>query len=100
MASIAPLNQASRPRLRPGIRLRHDRSSGQLVLLAPERGLALNASAGEIIQRCTGELTVEEIATELMHIHRDLSLPMLEVQVMHFLRRLMDRGLLTMEMTR
>lgn len=97
MDSFVALSHESRPKLPPGIRLRHDRRSGQFVLLAPERGLALNESAAEIIRRCTGALSVEEITAELLRAHGDLPLAELEPQVFQFLQLLIERGLLTVD---
>lgn len=57
-----------RPRLSPAARLRFDTTTASYVLLAPERGLLLNASASEIVQRCTGALTVREIALEMLRL--------------------------------
>jgi pyrroloquinoline quinone biosynthesis protein D len=55
----------SGPRLKRHARLRHDPVRGRTVLLSPERGLVLNASAAEIVSRLSGKLTVEQIALEL-----------------------------------
>lgn len=97
MASFVALTQGSRPKLPAGIRLRHDRRSGQFVLLAPERGLALNESAAEIIRRCTGALSVEEITAELLRAQGDLPLAEFEPQVLQFLQLLIERGFLTVD---
>ena len=42
-------------------RLRFDRSPTRFMLLYPERGLVLNPTAADIVQRCTGERTVAAI---------------------------------------
>lgn len=55
-----------RPKLSRAARLRYDAPTRSYVLLAPERGLRLNDSASEIVQRCTGEFTVKEIAAEML----------------------------------
>jgi pyrroloquinoline quinone biosynthesis protein D len=57
-----------RPRLSHGTRLRYDAPTRSYVLLSPERGLRLNDSASEILLRCNGELTVKEIAAELLSV--------------------------------
>jgi hypothetical protein len=54
-----------RPKLSNAARLRYDAPTRSYVLLSPERGLRLNETASEVVLRCTGELTVREIATEL-----------------------------------
>ncbi len=53
------------PKLATKARLRFDRHSGQHMLMYPERGLALNESAAEILKRCDGTRSVKEIADEL-----------------------------------
>ncbi len=58
------LNQ--RPTLSPIARLRFDAQTQSYVLLSPERGLLLNDSASQIVQRCNGQLTIAEIASEVL----------------------------------
>jgi coenzyme PQQ biosynthesis protein PqqD len=55
-----------RPVLSRAARLRFDSRAGSYVLLSPERGLRLNASATAVVQRCTGELNVREIIAALL----------------------------------
>jgi coenzyme PQQ biosynthesis protein PqqD len=55
----------ARPRLASKVRVRFDRRSGSHVLLYPERGLALNATAAAIVELCRGDLTVAAIADRL-----------------------------------
>lgn len=64
MTFTAILDQ--RPKLSHAARLRYDAPTRSYVLLSPERGLRLNDCASEIVQRCNGELTVQEIASELV----------------------------------
>jgi coenzyme PQQ biosynthesis protein PqqD len=51
----------ARPRLAAKARLRFDRLSGGHLLLYPERGLALNATAAAVVVLCTGERTTADI---------------------------------------
>ena len=55
----------TRPRLAKKARLKIDPIEKKSVLLSPERGLVLSASAAEILARCDGERTVERISAEL-----------------------------------
>lgn len=57
-----------RPLLSRAARLRFEPQTDSYVLLSPERGLRLNASAAEIVQRCTGDLTVQQIIAELAEL--------------------------------
>jgi pyrroloquinoline quinone biosynthesis protein D len=57
------------PRLARGVRLHHDLVRARVVLLAPERVLALNASAIEVLRRCDGGRSLHAIACELSQLH-------------------------------
>jgi pyrroloquinoline quinone biosynthesis protein D len=76
-------------------RLRDDPRSGKPVLLAPERGLELNATGARIAVLCSGEPTVGEIVDRLI-AETDGSIPadQIESQVLSFLHALEERGLL------
>jgi pyrroloquinoline quinone biosynthesis protein D len=54
-----------RPRLPRGVRLRHDRVRDRWVLLAPERIFELDEIGLEILKRCDGSVTVEEMSAAL-----------------------------------
>lgn len=62
------------------------------MLLYPERGMALNSTAADVLQRCTGALTVGAIAAELAgkygHEPADV-----EREVLAFLHEMANRGL-------
>lgn len=62
------LNPQSRPRLAPGCRL-NDPGKEPRTLLMPERALRLQGPSLEIIERCDGQHTVEQIITELQEIY-------------------------------
>ena len=53
------------PRFPRGVRLRHDEVRGQWILLAPERILKPDGVALEILKRCDGKATLDEIADDL-----------------------------------
>jgi pyrroloquinoline quinone biosynthesis protein D len=82
----------SRPRLAAKARLRFDRKAARYLLLYPERGLELNATASDVLQRCTGERTVSDIVAELAERYRHEA-PAVEREVLAFLQALADRGL-------
>ncbi|MDZ4141961.1 MAG: pyrroloquinoline quinone biosynthesis peptide chaperone PqqD [Methylotenera sp.] len=54
-----------RPRLDSKYLLRWEKSQDAYVLLYPEGVIKLNATAAEILKRCTGETTAAGIAAEL-----------------------------------
>ena len=51
-------------KLARGVRLREDAARGQMILLAPERALALDEIAVEIVKALDGVRTLDEIAAE------------------------------------
>ena len=55
----------ARPRLPRGVRLTNSEAHGGFVLLAPERVFKPDPIALAILQRCTGEATLAEIADDL-----------------------------------
>jgi pyrroloquinoline quinone biosynthesis protein D len=65
MADDIVIASDARPRLPRGVRLTHNEAQGGWVLLAPERIFKADAIAAEILKRCTGEATLEEIVDDL-----------------------------------
>ena len=55
----------AKPRLPRGVRLTHNEAQGGWVLLAPERIFKADATAVEILRRCTGEATFGAIVDDL-----------------------------------
>jgi pyrroloquinoline quinone biosynthesis protein D len=56
------------PRLLPGVRM-NENSQQEPILLMPERVLKLNPSSVEIVSRCNGKNTVQQIAGELHQLY-------------------------------
>jgi pyrroloquinoline quinone biosynthesis protein D len=88
---IAP---EARPRLTAKARLRWDRRGERYMLLYPERGLVLNATGADIVRLCTGELTVAAIVDQLAAKYAAQPREALQGEVLTFLTRLAERGLL------
>lgn len=85
---------ARRPlRLARKARLRFDARSGKHLLLYPERGLELSASAARITQLCAEGLSASAIVARLAVDHPGEAPARLEAEVMDFLRALEARGL-------
>ena len=87
------MSPASRPQLARRARLRHDRRSGDYLLLWPERGLALNPTAADVLRLCTGAHTVAAIVACLAERYDHASTDRLSHDVLEFLSALEDRGL-------
>ncbi len=54
-----------RPRVGTGFRLQWEPAQQSWVLLFPEGMVKLNGSAGEIMKRCDGERSVDQIVADL-----------------------------------
>jgi pyrroloquinoline quinone biosynthesis protein D len=85
----------ARPRLAAKARLRWDRRGGRHMLLYPERGLVLNATGADVVRLCTGELTVGAIVDRLAAKYSPQPREAVETEVLTFLARLAERGLLS-----
>ena len=55
----------AKPRLPRGVRLVHNEAQGGWILLAPERVFKADAVAHEILKRCTGQASVDQIVDDL-----------------------------------
>jgi len=82
-----------RPRLAAKARLRLDRKTNRYLLLYPEKGMQLNATAADIVQLCTGEHTVAEIIVRLAEKYAQPA-TVIEREVHAFLEALSERALL------
>lgn len=59
-----------RPKLAPGVRLHHDKTRNAWVLLSPERVIEADGPAHEILRRCDGKRSIDEIIDELAAVYR------------------------------
>jgi coenzyme PQQ biosynthesis protein PqqD len=84
-----------RPRLAAKARLRWDRKDERFMLLYPERGLVLNPTAADVVRLCTGELTVGAIVDQLAAKYAPQPREAVEREVLGFLTRMTERGLIT-----
>jgi coenzyme PQQ biosynthesis protein PqqD len=89
------LSLATRPRLAAKARLRWDRKDERFMLLYPERGLVLNPTAADVVRLCTGEVTVEAIVEQLAVKYAPQPREAVEREVLAFLTRMVERGLVT-----
>ena len=86
----------SRPRLAPGCRLSDNQQ--QRVLLMPERALRLNGPSLEIVERCDGKHTVQEIVADLQKIYSKAELQKVEQDILGYLALLRDQRALDFEL--
>jgi pyrroloquinoline quinone biosynthesis protein D len=80
----------SRPRLAIGCRL-NEKGQQSRVLHMPERALRLNGPSLEIIERCDGTRTVQEIISELQRIYSKAEPQKIAEDILGYLGRLHDQ---------
>jgi pyrroloquinoline quinone biosynthesis protein D len=86
------MTEADRPNIRPGIRLQWEAVQNSYVLLYPEGMVKLNTSAAEILRRCDGMRSVDEIVTELESAFKRNGL---QGEIEHFLQLARQQGWLS-----
>ena len=85
----------SRPSLAAGVRL--GQNNNQQVLLMPERALRLNGPSLEIVQRCDGSHSVQQIITELQALYAKADPKKVESDILGYLQLLQDQRALDFE---
>jgi pyrroloquinoline quinone biosynthesis protein D len=86
----------SHPRLAPGCRL-NEKNQQPRTLLMPERALRLNGPSLEIVERCDGQHTVQQIITELQQIYSKAEPKKVETDILGYLTLLHDQRALDFE---
>jgi pyrroloquinoline quinone biosynthesis protein D len=84
------------PRLAPGCRL-NDKSQQPRTLLMPERALRLNGPSLEIVERCDGKHTVQQIIVDLQKIYSKAEAQKVESDILGYLALLHDQRALDFE---
>jgi pyrroloquinoline quinone biosynthesis protein D len=79
----------SYPHLAPGCRLGEDNQ--QRVLLMPERALRLNGPSLEIVERCDGKHSVQQIIADLQKIYSKAAPEKVEQDILGYLGLLHDQ---------
>jgi pyrroloquinoline quinone biosynthesis protein D len=85
-----PPDLNSFPRLAPGCRL-SEKSQQPRMLLMPERALRLNGPSLEIIERCDGKHTVQQIVMDLQKIYSKAEPQKVESDILGYLALLHDQ---------
>ena len=91
-----PPELTSRPRLAPGCRL--GENNQQRVLLMPERALRLNGPSLEIVERCDGRHTVQQIVADLQKIYSKAEPQKIEQDILGYLGLLQKERALDFEL--
>ncbi len=74
----------SRPQLAAGCRL-NEKDKPPRMLLMPERALRLNGPSLEIVERCDGSHTVQQIISELQRIYSKAEPAKVEQDILGYL---------------
>ena len=72
------------PRLAPGCRL-NEKTQQPRTLLMPERALRLNGPSLEIVERCDGQHTVQQIIVDLQKIYSKAEPQKVEQDILGYL---------------
>jgi pyrroloquinoline quinone biosynthesis protein D len=80
----------SRPRLTVGCRL-NEKGQQSRVLHMPEKALRLNGPSLEIIERCDGKRTVQEIISDLQKLYSKAEPQKVADDILGYLARLHDQ---------
>jgi pyrroloquinoline quinone biosynthesis protein D len=80
----------SRPRLAVGCRL-NEKGQPSRVLHLPERALRLSGPSLEIVERCDGQRTVQEIISELQRLYSKAEPQKVESDILGYLALLHDQ---------
>ena len=85
------------PRLAPGCRL-NEKNQQPRTLLMPERALRLNGPSLEIVERCDGKHTVQQIIVDLQEIYSKAAPLKVEQDILGYLTLLQKERALDFEL--
>ena len=86
----------ARLKLSPCARLESDRVTGKPLLIYPRGVLLLNRTGYEVVSRCTGQITWEQLLSEVAQVQGEVS-GVSRAEVERWVLRLQDRQLLENE---
>jgi pyrroloquinoline quinone biosynthesis protein D len=87
----------TRPRLAPGCRL-NEKNQQPRTLLMPERALRLNGPSLEIVERCDGQHTVQQIVSDLQKLYSKAEPKKVETDILGYLTLLQKERALDFEL--
>jgi pyrroloquinoline quinone biosynthesis protein D len=87
----------TRPRLAPGCRL-NEKNQQPRTLLMPERALRLNGPSLEIVERCDGQHTVQQIISDLQKLYSKAEPKKVETDILGYLTLLQKERALDFEL--
>jgi len=87
---MAEADSSSRPRLAAGCRWA-DANGPERMLLFPEGAMRLQGTGREILERCDGQRTVEQIVQELHRLYSGGDAAVIQDEVGKFLQQLQQK---------
>jgi len=93
MTAAEAITEKSRPKLANFVRVEFDKTRERWVLQGPERVLVLDETGKEILDRATGAVTVNEIASRLAE-EFDAPADVIQHDVLAVLRLLAEKNFL------
>jgi pyrroloquinoline quinone biosynthesis protein D len=93
---VSDLAGTSRPKLRPGCRLRESTGESDMLLI-PEGALRLAGTGRKIVERCDGQHSLDDIVRELKAEYPSAEPNRIETEVHIFLERLLQKRVIDLE---
>lgn len=94
MSARAIAGAHSRPRLAAHRQLRFDRARATWTIQAPERAFMLDDIAQQIVSRCDGQRTIEEIIEDLCRSFGDAPREVIAADVVKLVQDFADKGVM------
>lgn len=91
------LSDESRPCLCRGVRIMHNEAQGGWLLLAPERVFKADVVTAEIVNRCTGKMSIAAIVDELANLFTGAPRERIHDDVVALLGDLAEKRLLELQ---
>lgn len=96
MSSDSEPSTEGRPKLQSFVRLQYDEARERWVLQAPERVMVLDETGKEIVDLCSGEMSIAQIVEHLASEY-DAPKDVITHDVLAVVKLLADKGMLVIE---
>ena len=96
MSERAIVEPVSVPRLAAHMRLRHDKARDTWTIQAPERSFMLDPIAHQIVSRCDGAATVEQVVDGLCAAFPDAPRDMIAGDVTKLIQDFVDKSVMSL----
>jgi pyrroloquinoline quinone biosynthesis protein D len=96
MTERALVEDTSVPKLAAHMRLRHDKARDTWTIQAPERSFMLDAIAHQIVSRCDGTLSVEQLVDSLCAAFPDAPRDVIAPDVTKLIQDFVDKSVMSL----